>query len=81
MNTISTITFHLAQAELDTVIQEGTTQIMAFALVIAIGGIIGAGFQLMRGEILHAIYILLGALSIGGSVAIANAFFSLAGVN
>lgn len=78
---MQTLAFFLAQAELDSVIKDGTTQIMAVALVICICGIITSGFQLMKGEITYAIYILLGSLTIGGSVAIANAFFTLAGVN
>lgn len=78
---MQTLALFLAQAELDSVIKDGTTQIMAVALVICICGIIASGFQLMKGEITYAIYILLGSLTIGGSVAIANAFFTLAGVN
>lgn len=81
MNNIPTLALLLAQADLETVISDGTTTIMSVSLIICICGIIAGGFSLMRGEITFAIYILLGSLTIGGAVAIANAFFSLAGVN
>jgi len=81
MSGINTTITILAQADLKVLVDGGTSQIMSFALIICVCGIIGSGFQLMRGEILHAVYILLGALSIGGAVAIAKAFFSLSGIN
>lgn len=81
MSAINTTITLLAQADLKTLADNGTSQIMVFALVVCVCGIIGSGFQLMRGEILHAVYILLGALFIGGSVAIAKAFFALSGIN
>jgi hypothetical protein len=78
---MTTTIFILAQADLQTLADSGTSQIMIFALVVCVCGIIASGFQLMRGEILHAVYILLGALVIGGAVAISKAFFSLSGLN
>lgn len=63
----------LAQSDLRTLSDSDTIQVMVSALIVC--GIIGRGFQLMRGETSHAVHILLDALFIGGSVVIAKAFF------
>jgi hypothetical protein len=81
MSSIHTSITILAQADLQSLADSGTSQIMIFALVVCVGGIVASGFQLMRGEILHAVYILIGALVIGGAVPIAKAFFTFSGAN
>lgn len=64
----------IAQVQLDTLRDQSITKIMIFAVIIAITGCIAAGFQLMSGNILNAIYVLLGSIIIGGAPAIARSF-------
>lgn len=64
----------LSQIDLRTVADEGVSKLMIIAVVIAVGGIIAAGFQLMAGSILNAVYILLGSLLIGAAPVVASSF-------
>jgi len=75
LNLSSLIDFALlAQIPLEEVRDSSISKIMIFALVIAVAGCIAAGFQLMGGNILNAIYVLLGSIIIGGAPVIAKSF-------
>lgn len=69
----------LAQITMEELTEDGIKKIMVFALVICICGIIASGFQLMAGNMIQALYILLASLLIGGAPVIAKAFFALSG--
>lgn len=62
----------LAQAELDPLKEKGISTIMVFALLLCVGGLIFAGYNLLRGNIEFAIHAVLGALLIGASGYIAT---------
>ena len=69
----------LAQVTMEELKDEGLDKLMIVALIIAVGGIIIGGFQIARGEIAHAIFVIIGSLVIAGAVPIANALFEAAG--
>ena len=63
----------LAQVEIETVTEEGIASITGFSLLISVGGLIFAGFKLLTGELISAIYALLGGITIGAAPIIARA--------
>lgn len=67
----------LAQADLDMLTDEGVDTVLQFALMLCVGGIILAAYNLMLGNISHAIHIILGSLLMGGGGYVARAAFEM----
>ncbi|MDB4265128.1 hypothetical protein N9891_00105 [bacterium] len=63
----------LAQVEIETVTEEGISNLMKFAILISISGMIYSGFKLLTGDLISAIYALLGGIIIGAAPIIARA--------
>lgn len=69
--------FTLAQANLDTLIDEGINKMQAFTVIIAVAGISIGGFLITRGQIEYALYVIVGALVIAGAYPIASSLFEI----
>lgn len=65
----------IAQAKLETMVDEGINTILLIGLLLCVGGIIVAAFQLFKGNIEHALYIVLGSILMGGGGFIARSIF------
>ncbi len=65
----------IAQAPIKDMVDEGIDTILMIGLLVCVGGIVLAAFQLFKGQIEHALYIVLASILMGGGGLIARSIF------